>query len=541
MPIPSDDFREQHAAAVPVYVRDSGTSWDLHASDGGLLSEHATAREALDAALADQAAGFVKRANLREEGEPIGAWRWLDASAEEDEPIGGARITAPSIWEMCASLNTRKSAIPINGGGAPRAGLGDSLPHGDAYTGGDHLANGYAHVALPVIDEDERVHIFLRSELLPEIDREVELGRLAYGSIRFAFESVDETNNFGIKGATLISHALTNDPAVTTLTAGSERRRTNGGPAFIACRTWRAEMPKQTHKRGPAGDKLRELLSMLGIEWSAEMEGEGWYSPASEAVAALKSAAKVETIVEGAPAEGGEAAMQRAGVREVEGVEPDKVEATLTAMLAFGRKVLGKPDASADDVLAELESRAEEIGKAIGTDTPPAEEPSEAAAEEGGRPVDVKPEDEKPKDEPKPEPEKDKGEAEKERAALRAKVDRLEMREWLRKEIAARHLDREHGDRKPIPEPEIEELVDHALGGEKGRALVTKLLDARNAPPSAHPLDTTAAPGPDPKTLREATDLCMKEITEQHPSEQRHVQRARAQKLARERFPHLAA
>src|SRR5690606_13573297 len=131
------------------------------------LSTHETPRQAMIAALKiDNVASLNKRANLRDDGEPIGVWRWLDASAAEDEPVHGSRITAESIWEMAASLNGRKSAIPINGGGAPRAGLGDSAPHGDAYTGGDHLANGYAHLAVPTLDETGRTHLFLRSELL---------------------------------------------------------------------------------------------------------------------------------------------------------------------------------------------------------------------------------------------------------------------------------------------------------------------------------------------------------------------------------------
>src|SRR5690606_2868593 len=127
---------------------------------------------------------------------------------------------------------------------------------------------------------------------------EVDLGRLAYGSIRFGFDEVDEADDFAVKGAVLISHALTNDPAVTTLTAGSERRRGNE-PVHVACRSRRSSFMSKPNKsqRGPASEILSKLAEMLGI--SPEQLTEDPWS-LTDAIYALQSAEKVEEIIEAA-------------------------------------------------------------------------------------------------------------------------------------------------------------------------------------------------------------------------------------------------
>lgn len=508
----TDDIRSEHAAAVPVYVRAEGGEWALtDTATNETVSTHATAREALSASLdRSDVAPLVKRANLREDGEPVGAWRWLDASAEEDEPIGGSRITATSLWEMARSLNERKSAIPINGGGAPRSGTGDSMPHGDAYTGGDHLANGWAHVGLPVLDEGGRTHLFLRSELLPEIAAEVDIGRLAYGSIRFGFDEIDADDNDAIKGAMLISHALTNDPAVTTLTAGSERRRETES-AFVAMRSMRSTMAKKTNARDAAPEQ----------------------SP-----------------------EGGEAPAQR-----MEDMPVEEAVESADALLTWGREVLGKPEATLEEVVAELEARKAEIGALLGTDTP--EEP--AATEEEARAEDDedKPDDEDEEDEDdEREPDVSTAEA---RAAVRATVrdtrakpgavraaaralavqnERYEAREWLDAQIAARKLAVKPDKRSKWTE----------LAISKGRDVVLEILDAQSRPPVTNPLDNVAEPGAAPESQKAAWDACIDDAQRAADEDEakrakrdrrpvrevpRHEVRSRAQKLARERWPAL--
>jgi hypothetical protein len=565
----ADDIRSEHAAAVPVYVRAEGDTWALvDTATDETVSTHATSRDALNAALdRSDVAPLVKRANLREDGEPVGAWRWLDASAEEDQPVDGSRITAASLWEMARSLNERQSAIPINGGGAPRTGTGDSMPHGDAYTGGDHLANGWAHVGLPVLDEGGRTHLFLRSELLTEIAAEVDIGRLAYGSIRFGFDEIDAEDNDAIKGALLISHALTNDPAVTTLTAGSERRR-DTEPAFVAMRSRKVTtMAKKTTQRGPVADVLSKIAGMLGIS-AEDLEDDPW--KVSDAVWALQDAKKVEGIldaVSGVEAPAAEESTVEAEARAVlraiargraqraEDMPVEEAVESADAMLTWAREVLGKPEATMEEAMAELEARKAEIGALLGTDTP--EEPPPAVEEERAP-------EEEDEDEEDDEREPDVSTAEA-RAAVRATVrdtaakpgavraaaralavqnERYEAREWLDAQIAARKLAVNPDKRSKWTE----------LAISKGRDVVLEILDAQSRPPVTNPLDGVAEPGAAPESQKAAYDACNDDAQrgadedeakrakrDRRPVREvpRHEVRSRAQKLARERWPAL--
>lgn len=593
-----EDARAEAAEYVPFYVRaeSDGTFSVVHSeSDDAFDVEHASAKAALAIALEyETVAACVKRANLREDGEPIGAWRWLDATAEEDESIGGCRITASSIWEMCAALNARKSAIPVNGGGKPREDLGSSEPHGDAYTGGDHLANGYAHIALPVIDAEGRTHLFLWCELLPAIVKEVDLGRLAYGSIRFGFTAVDEDDDYAISGASLISHALTNDPAVTTLTAGSERRR-GSEPAFVACRTRKSIMAKkidhaarardpkltadarvrhalaaieETGERGPMSDLLGKVAGMVGVS-SADLCSGSF--ALSDAIYALQSAAKFEKVLEAAapppapaPADAAASASDRA-VRQ----EPDEQQQQYDAFLAWGREVTGKPEASFAEVLAELDARKEEAGKIFGQDVPPKKDEPEgepAAGSEEEEPAEGdKIEDEEDDEEEEKQAEKSRSDARawldvelrsrhltvddaaraeletdavasraavKRELALRERVQRFETRTWLDEEISKRENSAKNKTLGIGPQ-DREDLVDVAIAA--GRELVVKTLNARNAPPGANVLDGRSAPiaTVHPASQTAAYDACMDDA-------QRELDEAEAARAKRERRKPLA-
>lgn len=404
-----DELRAEYAEAAPVYVRAAGDSYELvDTASGETLGTFETPRQALWNALErSDVSAIVKRANLRTDGEPDGEWRWLDASATEDEAIGGSRITEPALWEMAAGLNERKSAIPINGGGAPD-GFVQSESHGDAYKGGDHPANGWAHVGL-IVYEADRAHLYLFAELLPEIAREVDRGRLAYGSIFFAFEEADEDDDYGVSGAQLISHALTNDPAVTTLTAGSERRRNNGGSTQrLAFRSMEAMMAKpvdaldalartardktktprermraalehmqKSGVRGPIRDLLVKVSEMLGVS-EADLAMNPW--ALEDCVYGLQIASKFEAKIEAstpptAAAAPADVMAERSTLRmQIDGMTPEESDANHAGFIEWGRKVLGKSDAPAGDVLAELQAVTAQVGAALGTDTPPDEE-----------------------------------------------------------------------------------------------------------------------------------------------------------------------
>jgi hypothetical protein len=622
MALPTDELRSEYAAAAPVYVRAAGASYELvdTASDEA-LGTFDTPKQALKQALErEDVEALVKRENLRTNGEPDGVWRWLDASATEDEPIGKSRIDDASLWEMAAGLNARKSAIPINGGGAPE-GYVASEPHGDAKNkDGAHPANGWAHLGLIVVETDERTHLYLYGELLPEVAKEVDRGRLAYGSIFFAFESADEENNYAVSGATLISHALTNDPAVTTLVAGSERHGLSG--ANVAYRSRKMSLSKHetnardakqtpkarvraaldhlaaTNQRGPIGEMQTKVAVLLGVT-EMDLASNPWAM--EDSVHALKIAAQFEKKIEAsappvppAPPSGEVAAEARSAGKLTISVEHDgeslaiiatrdvvavaagraagdrrsalaacirmrltslgkraeelspEDDAKIGQLLAWAREVLGKPEATVADVLAELDARKEEVGKVLGTDTPPSAPAAEAEPEKkAAAPEEPEKKDEPPAEKPPTPPaaEEEEDEDAKERASLRARLDVIENREWLRSQIAARKLDRSHGPREAVGAKEFEDLVE---GAAKSRDLVIKILDAKGAPPVGNPLDDVREPAPDPKSHAEASAeggpiwLEAEKIERaRDPNVPKHVIAGRANRLIEQRYPTL--
>jgi hypothetical protein len=514
-----DDIRSM-AAEVPVYVRPEGERWALVASEtGAVLSEHDSERQALAAALEGEEAPLrAKRAVLRTDGVPDGVWRWLDASAVEDAPIDGVRITARALWEMAASLNRRATPVPVNGGGAPSGEHAESAPHGDARSGGDHPANGWAHAAAIVVDEAGREHLFLYAELVPQVAREVDRGRLAFGSVFFAFESVDAERDHAVSGATLISHALTNDPAVTTLTAGSERNTHVG--ALTASRTRKVRvMTQKKVRRGAAYDALETLASDAGVSIEDEMTADAESSPLIERIEALKAQAVVEETlesIESTPAEEAPAEVEaQRAAREEMGLTPEES----ASMLAWARDVLGKPDATPADALAELGRRKDEVAALLGEDAAP------DSMELGAGYANDEDEDEK----------NAKGArsrnplraVRRELASARGRIERFEVREWLRSEIEKRRLG--------VSPAKRQRYEDMAL--KAGREVVLEILEGLATPPSGNPLPQSQESAP--PSLDVAARSLLPEIAKQHPTEPHHFHVARSLKAARARWPQL--
>lgn len=583
MALPDEALREEHAESAPIYVRAEGDAYALvETSTDVAISTHETPRAALLAALDLEAvAALVKRANLRSNGEPDGVWRWLDASAEEDEPIGDSRITAASLWDMAAGLNTRKSAIPINGGGAPTPEHAASEPHGDAYYGdGAHPANGWAHLGAIVVESDGRTHLYLYSELLPEVAREVDRGRLAYGSICFAYESTDEANGCAVLGASLISHALTNDPAVTTLTAGSERTNQT---TLLAMRTRRADnmATKRTHSldalratardaslpnsarllaaravlavekvdmRGALADLYERIASLLGVT-PADLMASPW--AVEDAMCDLKRGVAAEARLgeEGGepapeapapepPPAPGMTAAERSRATRADAPEGEQSSDAPTpeegmALLGLARAILSKPDVSAADAIAELEATKEQLAAALGQDAPADGDGGDAPAEAGEAAAEGEGEGDKARSALR-QARTEAKQATEQLAAERAKVQRYETAEWLDAEIAKRQL--------AVPATEREELIADAL--EHGRAMVEKILRAKNAPPSgANPLDAVPDAKPAPTSITEAANACMDEaraaLAARDPKAAKlsHLVRAEAQRMAKQRWP----
>lgn len=500
------DQRQPYADAVPAYVRPSedGT-WQVvsTADDAPISVEHASPRAALTAALEDEALGLARKAVvLRTDGEPDGEWRWLDAAAVEDEPVGDVRIAERALWDLAGDLNSTPKAAPVNGGPNPD-GMGRSRPHGDATNGGDELANGWAHVALPVIDEAGRTRLFLFCELIPEVAREVDRGRLAFGSVYIAFEGVNEDDKMSVYGAQLISHALTNDQAIKTLSPGSERSRHSGtGASRVAFRTTR-----MTH---------------MSDQSAAPSATTNPVAPATETVRAE-----------------GDAPM-----------DPAAMEAALSGFMSLLRDVFGKPDASPEELLAELDARKEQLGAATGNDVAPDSgtpaEDEAAMADKKGDPEEEfppgaeKPEDEDEEDKKKPKSAeraavhatalRERDEARRERDAARTAVTRFETRDWLTKLL--------RDCKKSLPVETHERWVDLAIAN--GRDAVDTLVKQLNVPPSGTVMK--ARDGSGPVTFDEATALCLEDAAKALPEDarQEHMVWAKAQKIARQRFPNLA-
>jgi len=558
--------RTAFAESVPVFAEaaDDGTFRVVGTASGEPLSvEHATVRDALTSALdVESVRGFVKSANLRSGGEADGEWRWLDAASVEDQPIGKTRIGEQALWEMAESLNVRGSAIPINGGGGPE-GLGASQPHGDAKSGGDHLANGYAHLGVPVVGVDARVHLFLWGELVAEIAAEVDRGRLAYGSVYFGYTSVDEDDNYAVVGATLVSHALTNDPANTNLSAGSERRRADGQQR--ACRSrWSTQMTLTIEQltelhavatdataprskryvavrdiaramRGAAGDIIGEAAALLGMS-AEELAEDQW--KLSDLLWALLDEAKIEDVLEGSekpaeePAEKvveaqrpSTPAAARVDSSPEEQAAIDSMEACMAACEACMADMSPEALKACVDACAECVAACEAVmPEEDAAEEEPGEDAKSASVTRLRRQRDA---------------------ARTTGAELRAKVDEYETREWLDGELAKR--------KKALSRDKHAQYVAIAL--RSGRETVLVFLDDLNVPPAGNPIAALEpVRGADVRTVAEAWDACeadaLRELREaedkrakserrsaQEPP--RHMVRARAQDIARERYPSI--
>jgi len=602
-----DADRPAFADGVPVFAeaRDDGT-FRLVATDTGdvVSSEHATVRDALNAALElDSVSGFRKSGVMRSvDGELDGEFRWFDATSVEPEPLGPpgdeARIAEQAIWELAESLNQRASTLPINGGPTPE-GLAASEPHGDMKHGGDHPANGALHVGLPV-EASDGLHLFLFGEVMPDVAAEVDRGRLAQGSVFFRFDETDPDDNLAVKGATLTSHALTNDPAVTNLTPGSERsRRTD--KTKRACRSrWSLQMTttidqfRDLHTtvvdekagkavrhfaaldfgklaRGAAGDLLGEIARMLNLTDEA-IADDPW--AISDAISALSQVAQVEDIVEAPAAPAADApatdlaadaaartadtltpeqaaefvALVKRGAfgpvvaaRAVEGLEGEELDAALQGFVDLGRNVLGKPDAEVAAVLEELQAREAELAAVL---APEEDTTGETDTEEDAAQV--------------AEAAASAGERGARRVlriqrntertahqATQAKLDRFEMREYLT------------GKLKAAKQSVVAETFDRwvKIGLKNGREVVDEFVAGRNAPPSAMPMDDVELAKPDDiRTKKDAWDACMVDAREKLDEDEkrqaaktgrktgtvaRHVVRALAQRLAPERYPDI--
>jgi hypothetical protein len=271
------------------------------ARESGMPVASLTTRdEALDAARA--LLGAIERSPYLRDPETralVGVWRWMDATAVEDEVDGAPRIDERAIESMAAMLNASSMARPIDGGPG-------SVVHGTAHDSGTP-ANGWAHAGVPVIHADGRMHLYLWGELLPQVAREFDSGRIAHGSVHVRGEDIDETG--AIVGAELASHALTNDPMVQTLVPSTALMSARGSAVVLL--NARGNMgtkksitksedskPEDEKAEGEmtleqALAKIAELAAQIAEMSAAKAEGEG----DDELEAAKSKAASLEAKV----------------------------------------------------------------------------------------------------------------------------------------------------------------------------------------------------------------------------------------------------
>lgn len=300
---------------------------EVHAVDDGgwaiVGGPKAETFNTLDEALAtylEQCGSVPKAAKLRDADslELNGAWRWLPACEQEPEPIKGTRIDGEALREAAVSLNTRATPVVIDGGPTP-PGMLPSEVHGTPMTGGNTLANGWAHTAAILVDRSGNVELYLWSEVVPVVAREIDAGRMGGGSVDLRYKTLEGD---APRGVSLGSFALTNDPAVTTLDpANAPRARADG--LMSAVRTCRfdgrvlrasnltprprsTDMPPTQKKpalRGPAMDAENKIFGLFGIDPTDEDAD----CDLSNAIWAVRQAADAEeaiaAIMGGAPLE----------------------------------------------------------------------------------------------------------------------------------------------------------------------------------------------------------------------------------------------
>lgn len=361
---------------------------DVVASSDGYVTASGTfdtLREALDAVL-PAIATSEKPLYFRDgdTGDLNGEMRWLPACDVEGAPVRGIRIDEEAIVEMAASLNSNPRAVPINGGPTP-SGLLPSQPHGDIVDSST-LANGRAQWGV-VVDEGTTTKLYLYAEVMPHIAREIDVGRLAEGSVCFDWQTTEETPEGPVpRGVEFISHAFTNDPAVKTLepansvrgairihplTGAMRAARTKGTATMakkISIRAGLVTILDATAKkagkdvasvRGPALDKLTAVAAMLGISIDDEMSADAWESPTSRAVSVIKDAAMEEKILDAVIGTPAAATAKRAARAALPGMDAAQMDSWMADMLKEGQRLTGKADATPAEVLDLLKAGAD--------------------------------------------------------------------------------------------------------------------------------------------------------------------------------------
>ena len=483
-------------ALLPLVVIETDDGAEVRLRDADAGERYASLREALDSLLADE--DFRPRAGiLRADGEAVGVWRWLDATAEEPTPApDGSQVTRDVIATMAARLNA-SSPAPMDGG--------TSEAHQQLRETSTH-ADGFAHVGAEVRDRSSRWHLFLYCEIAPDVARAIDAGRLSYGSIGFT------------EDGRLLQHALTNVPAVEGLRPNNAVR-TSGPRVFFRSMEIHTMSKPKSAKRATLADVEPLLSEMTGA--SAEELG----TIIVEMVAAAKAKAEHEATEMEPPAEEMAAEEKTEGTVAharalLEGFSDEAAQDLFTSeILAMLRDVFAQPEATPAAVLDLAKASLAAFKGAVGQASPPADAEQMSTTDD----------------------------ATSARAALleaprmRAEVARLTAevaRRDMRDTIAARAADA----RASMTPAELEQLTADVLSvsdpGARERVIERALKAAQSVPSGDVFARTGAAPHVE-RSLVEVAEGLLPEVAAKYPGEPAHLLISRAQRLARERFPHL--
>lgn len=486
-------------SALPLVVVETESGAEVRLRDADAGEAYPTLRAALDSLLSDNDYR-PKRGILRDEaGGEVGQWRWLDATAEESAPApDGSQVTRDLIATMAARLNAGSPA-PMDGGTSPAH---------SQLSATETRSDGYVHTGVEVQDRAGRWHLFVYAETSPDVARDIDSGRLAYGSIGFSSDG------------RLLQHALTNVPAVEGLAPNNSVRATAG----VHFRSMRITMPKIS-KRATLAEAEPMLLEMLGV--SAEELGTKLVELAAafKADAAEKPAAEMES----APVENAEAREQPASEepvkRAVPGLEDQAaLEAFASNVVGAMGDLFGKPEASPSELLDLFTASLAAFKGALGQGAPPVDAAGDAAAMSQDTAAAARA-------------------ALTEIPALRAKVAALsaevtkrDTRESIQRRaveakatLSGEQLEQLVADTLAVSDTAVRErMIVHAL---RSSVVPTGDVFAR----------TSKTAGPAPQSITEAAESLLPEIEKANPNTARHVLVSMAQRAAIARFPHLSA
>lgn len=477
--------------SLVVIETESGAEVRLRDADQG--ERYPDVYAALDSLLSDDEFR-AKEGILRSAGSPVGHWRWLDATAEEPAPLeDGSQVTRELIARMAARLNA--------GSPAPIDGI-SSEPHQQLYATGTH-ADGYAHVGAEVRDRSGRWHLFLYCELSPEAERVISAGLVWSGSIGFTSDG------------RLLQHALTNVPAVEGLRPNNATRH---AARRVFTRSMRITMTQPTtSKRATLADAEAMLLELTGA--SAEDLG----TVLVEMVAAHK--AKVAEEHAEAADEKPEAEAMTAdspAARALPGFADDAAqEAFTSSVLGMLGDVFGKPEATPAELLEMLAASLAAFKGALGT-AQPAENADAAmsaeSADAAARSVEAR------------------------TASLRSEVARLTA-EIGKRDLRAMLAKRAADCKALVSDAELDQLAADVQAitdpGARDRFVMSALRAAQSVP-TGEVFARAGSKDAHGRSLVEVAESLVPEVAARHPGEPAHLLISRAQRLARERFPHLA-